>query len=71
MFGAVTKSAASVEIRADGTRSDATMMPLPPSLPFDFDLFFASHEGDVPARAIALDSDGEVMGRPTRSRAQT
>ena len=61
-FGAVTKSAASVEIRADGTRSDATMMPLPPSLPFDFDLFFASHEGDVPARAIALDSDGVVMG---------
>ena len=61
-FGAVTKSAAAVEIRADGTRSDATVMPLPPSLPFDFDLFFASHEGDVPARAIALDADGDVMG---------
>jgi len=61
-FGAVTKSAASVEIGADGIRSDATIMPLPPSLPFDFDLFFASYEGDVAARAVALDADGDVMG---------
>ena len=36
-------------------------MPLPPSLPFDFDLFFASHEGDVPARAFALDTEGELI----------
>ena len=60
-FGAVTKSAATVEIRADGIRSEANIMPLPPSLPFDFDLFFASHESDAPARAVALDADGDVI----------
>ena len=60
-FGGVTKSAATVEIRADGIRSEANIMPLPPSLPFEFDLFFASHEGDTPGRAVALDADGDVI----------
>jgi hypothetical protein len=56
MFGAVTKEASGVELRLEaGTPPiPATIVPLPPSMPFDFDLFFASNDSDVPAEAVAL-----------------
>jgi hypothetical protein len=61
-FGAVTKQAASVELRSDGAVEAARIVPLPPSLGSDFDLFFGSHEGDVIAEAVALDADGQTLG---------
>jgi hypothetical protein len=63
-YGAVTTSAASVELRLEeGTPPiRAYRSPLPPSMPFAFDVFFATHEGDVPAVAVALDEDGTVLG---------
>jgi hypothetical protein len=56
VFGAVTKEAAGVELRLeDGTPPiPAQIFPLPPSMPFGFDLFFASNDGDVQATAVAL-----------------
>ena len=59
-FGAVAKEASGVELRLEeGTPSiPATIVPLPPSMPFDFDLFFASNDADVQATAVALDDDG-------------
>jgi len=64
VFGAVTKEAAGVEIRGNVLLPGpaATIVPLPPSLPFDFDLFFASHEGDEPPLAVPVDTDGEPIG---------
>lgn len=61
-FGAVTKQAASVELRSDGVVAPARIVPVPPSLGSDFDLFFGSHEGDVVADAVALDADGQTLG---------
>ncbi|HEX7248304.1 MAG TPA: hypothetical protein VF351_09420, partial [Actinomycetota bacterium] len=55
-FGAVTKEATGVELRLEeGTPPiPATVVPLPPSLAYPFDLFFASNESDVPATAVPL-----------------
>lgn len=55
-FGAVTKAATGVELRLeDGTPPiPATLLPLPPSLAYPFDLFFGSNPSDVPATAVAL-----------------
>ena len=63
-YGAVTTAAASVELRLEeGTPPIQTYRsPLPPSMPFAFDVFFAPHEGDVPAVAVAFDQDGAVLG---------
>jgi hypothetical protein len=61
-FGAVTKEAASVELRSDGVVEAARIVPVPPSLGSDFDLFFGSHEGDVIAEAVALNADGQTLG---------
>lgn len=63
-YGAVTKSAATVELRLEGGGPpiDAYRSPLPPSLPFAFDVFFAPHEGDVPGVAVALDEHGAFLG---------
>jgi hypothetical protein len=64
VFGAVTKEAAGVEIRGNVMLPGpaATIVPLPPSLPFDFDLFFASHDGDQPPFAVPVDGDGNPLG---------
>lgn len=64
VFGAVTKDAAGVEIRSNLLLpgSAATIVPLPPSLPFDFDLFFGSHEGDAPPTAVPVDAAGDPIG---------
>ncbi len=61
-FGAVAKAADSVELRTDGIVEPAQVVPLPPTLASDFDLFFGSHEGDVRADAVALDRDGRALG---------
>jgi hypothetical protein len=64
VFGAVTKEADGVEIRPNGILPGpaATIVPLPPSLPFDFDVFFASHEGDEPPLAVPVDAAGDPIG---------
>jgi hypothetical protein len=64
VFGAVAKEAAGVEIRGNVLLPGpaATIVPLPPSLPFDFDLFFASHEGDQPPFAVPVGGDGNPIG---------
>jgi hypothetical protein len=56
VFGAVVQEATGVELRLeDGTPPiPAQLVPLPPGMPFDFDLFFASNDADVQATAIAL-----------------
>jgi hypothetical protein len=66
-FGAVTKEASGVELRLEeGTPTiPAQVVPLPPSMPFDFDLFFASNDSDVPATAVALDDDGAPIATST------
>ncbi|MET0801057.1 MAG: hypothetical protein ABWZ53_07815 [Actinomycetota bacterium] len=63
VFGAVTTDAAGVELRLEeGTPPiPATIMPMPPSLAGTFDVFFASNASDVPATAVALDADGDVI----------
>jgi hypothetical protein len=55
-FGAVTKEAVGVELRPEGREPavPATLVPLPPSMPFNFDLFFAEYDGDVRATAVPL-----------------
>ena len=55
-FGVVTKEATGVELRLEeGTPPiPATLVPLPPTLAFPFDVFFASNPSDVPAQAVAL-----------------
>jgi hypothetical protein len=55
-FGAVIKEASGVELQLeeDTPPIPARVVPLPPSMPFDFDLFFASNDSDVPATAVAL-----------------
>ncbi len=62
-FGAVKKTATGVELRLEpGTPPiNASIVPLPPSIPFGFDLFFASNPTDVPATAIAVDADGTAI----------
>lgn len=55
-FGAVTKEATGVELRLEeGTPPiPATLVPLPRTLAYPFDLFFGSNPSDVPATAVAL-----------------
>ncbi len=64
VFGAVTKEADGVEIRPNLLLPGpaATIVPLPPSLPFDLDVFFASHEGDEPPFAVPVDAAGDPIG---------
>ncbi len=62
VFGAVTTQADGVELRLEeGTPPiPATVVPLPPSMPYDFDLFFASNDADMPATAVVIGVDPEV-----------
>ncbi|MGZ5293892.1 MAG: hypothetical protein ACXWH5_07885 [Actinomycetota bacterium] len=64
VFGAVVKEADGVELRLEeGTPPiSAQVVPLPPSMPFDYDLFFASNDADVQATAVAIGPDGEPLG---------
>ena len=63
VFGAVSLDAASVELHLEeGTPTiPARLVPLPPSMPFDFDLFFASNDADMQATAVAIGPDGEEL----------
>ena len=67
-FGAVTKEATGVELRLEeGTRPiPAQIVPLPSSLAYPFDLFFASNPSDVPATAVALGVGAETATSPTQ-----
>jgi hypothetical protein len=62
-FGAVTQEASGVELQLEeGTPPiPAQVVPLPPSMPFDFDLFFVSNDSDVQGSAIALGPDGRTL----------
>jgi hypothetical protein len=63
VFGAVVKEADGVELHLEeGTPTiPAQLVPLPPSMPFDFDLFFAPNDADVQATAVAIGPDGEEL----------
>ena len=66
-FGVVTTEATGVELRLEeGTPPiPATLAPLPPSLSYPFDTFFASNPSDVPATAVAIGvSDVEQPSPP-------
>jgi hypothetical protein len=68
IFGAITKQAAAVEFRSKDDPSVAmagTILPLPPSMAFDFDLFFIEGTTGVSGEAVALGPDGEAMDGPT------
>jgi hypothetical protein len=64
VFGAITKQAAAVEFRSKDDPSviiAGTIVPLPPSMPFDFDLFFVEGTAGIDGEAVALGPDGEVI----------
>jgi hypothetical protein len=64
IFGAISKEAATVEFRGQDHPSLAipgTIVPLPPSLPFDFDLFFIEGTAGIEGEAVALGPDGEPI----------
>jgi hypothetical protein len=63
-FGAITKEAAAVELRGKDDPSVAikgTIVPLPPSMPFDFDLFFIEGTAGIDGEAVAVGPDGDVI----------
>ena len=69
VFGAVAKEATGVELRLeDGTPPiPAQIVPLPPSMPFNFDVFFASNPSDVPPTAVPLGINAEGPSGPAPS----
>jgi hypothetical protein len=68
IFGAITKQAATVEFRSKDDPSVAitgTIVPLPPSTAFDFDLFFIEGTAGVDGEAVAVGPDGETIDGAT------
>jgi hypothetical protein len=64
IFGAITKQAGAVEFRSKDDPSVAiagTIVPLPPSLAFNFDLFFIEGTAGIDGEAVALGPDGDVI----------
>jgi hypothetical protein len=64
IFGAISKEAATVEFRGQDDPSIAIagmIVPLPPSMPFDFDLFFIEGTAGIEGEAVALGPDGEPI----------
>ena len=64
IFGAISKEAAAVEFRGQDDPSIAipgTIVPLPPSMPFAFDLFFIEGTAGIDGEAVALGPDGEPL----------
>jgi len=59
VFGAVSKAATGVEYRPfnAGDPIPGTIMPLPPSLPFDLDVFFIDGTGGVAGEVVAAGID--------------
>ena len=67
VFGAITKQAAAVEFRSTDDPSvviAGTIVPLPPSMPFDFDLFFVEGAADIDGEAVAVGTDGDIIDGP-------
>ena len=67
VFGAITKQAAAVEFRSKDDPSvviAGTIVPLPPSMPFDFDLFFVEGAAGIDGEAVAVGPDGETIDGP-------
>ena len=64
VYGVVIEAATGVEVRsASGPRGEpAQLIPLPPSLPFDFDVFFGPNASDEPATAFPLGLNEPVSG---------
>ena len=67
VYGVVTKAATGVEVRSAGgpPGEPAQLIPLPPSLPFDFDVFFGLNTSDEPAEAIPLGVSTGIPMSPT------
>ncbi|HEX6581124.1 MAG TPA: hypothetical protein VF195_09665 [Actinomycetota bacterium] len=68
IFGAISKQAAAVEFRGKDDPSIAipgTIVPLPPSMPFDFDLFFIEGTAGIEGEPVALGPDGEPIEGPS------
>jgi hypothetical protein len=65
-FGAVSKDATGVEVRpTDGSPSiPGTIAPLPPSMPFDFDLFFIEGTVGLSGEVVALGLEGGTNPPP-------
>jgi hypothetical protein len=64
IFGAITQQAAAVEFRGRSGASvviAGTIVPLPPTMPFDFDLFFIQGAAGLDGEAVALGPDGDVI----------
>ena len=64
IFGAITKQAAAVEYRSNDDPSIGilgTIVPLPPSMPFDFDLFFIEGTAGIEGEAVALGPDADPI----------
>ena len=64
IFGAISKEAATVEFRGQNDPTIAipgTIVPLPPSMPFAFDLFFIEDTAGIDGEAVALGPDGEPL----------
>jgi hypothetical protein len=68
IFGVATKEATGIEFRSKDDPSVAiagTIVPLPPSMPFDLDLFFIEGTAGINGEAVAVGPDGEAMNGPT------
>jgi hypothetical protein len=68
IFGAISKQAAAVEYRGQSDPSvviAGTIVPLPPSMPFGFDLFFIEGTAGIDGDVVALGPDGETIDGPT------
>ena len=59
VYGVVITEATGVEVRSESSTSSepAQLIPLPPRVPFDFDVFFAPNASDEPATALPLGLD--------------
>jgi hypothetical protein len=64
-FGAVSKDATGVELRTiDGVVLPGVVVPLPPSLPHDFDLFFIEGTEGLLGELVTLGSEGQPTEPP-------
>jgi hypothetical protein len=65
-FGAVSKQASGVELRpsAGSGPIPGRISPLPPSMSFDFDLFFIEGTGGLAGQVVALGLDGTETAPP-------
>jgi hypothetical protein len=67
LFGAVHRDATSVFFRRDDGGEDirATVLPLPPTMPLDLDLFFIEGTAGIEGEVVAIGPDGRHLDGPT------